>query len=158
VALVISANPELAGQVDIIEDIIEQTAVPKTTDQNCGDIPGTQVPNHTYGYGRVDALAAVEAAIALIPPPPSATHEESRLSVKVYPNPVDNQLFIETKNAVGEIQVQLFDINGKLIIERSWSAGYHSKTSLDLTGKLAGVYFYRIINGMEIRQGIVVKA
>ncbi len=158
VALVISANPELAGQVDLIEDIIEQTAVPKTTDQNCGDIPGTQVPNHTYGYGRVDALAAVEAAIALIPPPPpSATYEETRLSVDVYPNPVDNQLFIEIVNAVGEVQVQLFDTNGKLIIGRSWSVGNHSNTSLDLTEKLGGVYFYRIINGREIIQGKVVK-
>jgi serine protease AprX len=158
VALVISANPELAGQVDVIEDIIEQTAIPKTTDQNCGDIPGTQVPNHTYGFGRVDALAAVEAAIALIPPPPpSATNEETRLSVSVYPNPIDNQLFFEIKNALGEVQVQLLDINGKLIIARNWSVGNHSKMSLDLTGKLTGVYFYRIINGREIRQGKVVK-
>ena len=67
VALVISANPALAGQVDQIEDIIEQTAVRKTTNEMCGLDSPTQVPNNTYGWGRIDALAAVEAAIASRP-------------------------------------------------------------------------------------------
>jgi serine protease AprX len=62
VALMISANPILDGEVELIEDIIEQTAVPKTTDQQCGEVPGSEVPNNTYGYGRIDALAAVEMA------------------------------------------------------------------------------------------------
>jgi len=63
VALLISANPELAGEVDKIEDIIEQTAVPKTTAENCGSVIGTTIPNNTFGYGRIDALAAVNRAI-----------------------------------------------------------------------------------------------
>ncbi len=63
VALLISANPELAGEVDKIEDIIEQTAVPKTTIENCGSVLGTSIPNNTFGYGRIDALAAVNRAL-----------------------------------------------------------------------------------------------
>ena len=59
VALLISAHPELRGQVDTIEHIIESSAVPRTDSQSCGDIPGTDVPNNTYGWGRVDALAAL---------------------------------------------------------------------------------------------------
>jgi serine protease AprX len=69
VALLISANPELAGEVEKIEDIIEQTAVPKTTTENCGSIPGTTIPNNTFGYGRIDALAAVKMALPSIYPP-----------------------------------------------------------------------------------------
>jgi subtilisin family serine protease len=64
VALIISANPALAGNVDRIEDIIEQTAVRKTTTEACGGDTATQVPNNTYGWGRIDALAAVNLAIA----------------------------------------------------------------------------------------------
>jgi serine protease AprX len=64
VALIVSANPTLAGNVDRIEDIIEQTAVPKTTAEGCGLDSPTQVPNNTYGWGRINALAAVERAIA----------------------------------------------------------------------------------------------
>jgi serine protease AprX len=62
VALIISANPALAGDVDRIEDIIEQTAVRKTTTEACGGDSPTQVPNNTYGWGRIDALAAVQLA------------------------------------------------------------------------------------------------
>ncbi len=64
VALIISANPALAGNVDRIEDIIEQTAVRKTTTEMCGLDSPTQVPNNTYGWGRIDALAAVQQAVA----------------------------------------------------------------------------------------------
>lgn len=59
VALLLAADPELAGQVDEIEAIIRETAVPLTTVQECGGIPGDQIPNNTFGYGRIDALAAV---------------------------------------------------------------------------------------------------
>jgi subtilisin family serine protease len=59
VALLISADPLLRGNVDRLEDIIEQTAVRKTTNELCGGDSSTQVPNNTYGWGRIDALAAV---------------------------------------------------------------------------------------------------
>jgi subtilisin family serine protease len=59
VALLISAEPSLAGQVDQIEDIVEQTAFPRTTDQGCGGDGPTDVPNNVYGHGIVSASAAV---------------------------------------------------------------------------------------------------
>ena len=68
VALLISANPGLRGDVDELEDIIEQTAVKKTTNEGCGGDTATQVPNNTYGWGRIDALAAVQKAVALRSP------------------------------------------------------------------------------------------
>lgn len=58
VGLLVSAQPSLAGQVDAIEDLIEQTAVPKTTTQGCGGDSPTDVPNNVYGYGRIDAFNA----------------------------------------------------------------------------------------------------
>lgn len=62
VALLWSAAPHLIGDVDATEWIIEQTARPRTTSQTCGgDSPG-DVPNNVYGWGIVDALAAVEQA------------------------------------------------------------------------------------------------
>jgi subtilisin family serine protease len=59
VALLISANPALAGDVDAIETILQETAVPRTTSQGCGGDGPTDVPNNVYGYGRIDALAPI---------------------------------------------------------------------------------------------------
>lgn len=58
IALIFSAAPDLIGNPDAVETLFEQTAVPRTTTQTCGGIPGDQIPNNTYGFGRVDALNA----------------------------------------------------------------------------------------------------
>ena len=63
VALLISASPGLAGDVDIIEEIIEQTAVPLTSSQGCGGSGPTEVPNNVFGWGRIDALEAFNFAL-----------------------------------------------------------------------------------------------
>ncbi|GEM_PF-560949 len=65
VALLISAHPNLRGQVPQIETIIEQSALGISTNEGCGgDQPG-DVPNNTYGWGRIDALAAIGTIDAL---------------------------------------------------------------------------------------------
>ena len=63
VALILSARPDLAGQVDRIEEIVRTTCLPLTTADGCGGDTPDAVPNHTYGWGRIDALAAVTAAL-----------------------------------------------------------------------------------------------
>ena len=95
VALIISANPALRGEVDQIEDIIEATAVRKTTTEMCGLDSSTQVPNNTYGWGRIDALAAVELAASLRNHAPVAVDDATTVdqaaavSVDVLANDVD---------------------------------------------------------------------
>ncbi len=56
-ALMLSAAPYLKGRVEVLEELIRQTAVPKI-----GDCGGDR-PNNAVGWGRVDALAAVKAAL-----------------------------------------------------------------------------------------------
>lgn len=63
VALLWSAAPSLRGDVAATEAILRQTARPLTSSESCGDIPGSSRPNNTYGYGLVDALAAVNAVV-----------------------------------------------------------------------------------------------
>lgn len=58
VALLWSGVPELRGNVDATEALLEVTAVHLTSSQ-CGDGPA-DVPNNVFGYGRVDALAAFQ--------------------------------------------------------------------------------------------------
>lgn len=60
-ALVWSAAPSLVGNLAATENVITSTAVHLMTTQDCGgDLP-TSVPNNVFGWGRIDALAAVQA-------------------------------------------------------------------------------------------------
>ena len=61
VALLLNARPTLRGDVDAIEEALFSNALERTSSQDCGGVPGTNVPNNTYGYGRLDILAAVTA-------------------------------------------------------------------------------------------------
>jgi subtilisin family serine protease len=61
-ALLISAQPQLRGQIDWLEQIILGNAVPITTTQECGGT-ANQVPNNVYGWGRIDAYKAVSNVV-----------------------------------------------------------------------------------------------
>ncbi len=66
VALLWSAVPGLSRDIDATKNILQNTANPDVTlitPQTCGEIPSTEIPNNSFGYGRVDALAAVSSAI-----------------------------------------------------------------------------------------------
>jgi subtilisin family serine protease len=72
VALLLSADPFLLGDVDEIEEVLRETAFLPTGGDPlhqkqkdwCGGISPFLFPNHTFGAGRVDALAAVESRFA----------------------------------------------------------------------------------------------
>ena len=60
VALLLQARPELDGNVEAIERVLRETAVPIATAEDCGATAGL-VPNNVFGAGRIDAWAAVNS-------------------------------------------------------------------------------------------------
>ena len=64
VALLLSAQPALKGQVSAVEQNVQTAAVDLTSTQTCGGVPGTTIPNNTFGHGRVDAFEAVHTVSA----------------------------------------------------------------------------------------------
>jgi subtilisin family serine protease len=63
VALMWSANPALIGDIDRTEQILIQTAKPYAGGQPAGECFTGGTPNDAYGYGIVDAYAAVKMAL-----------------------------------------------------------------------------------------------
>ncbi len=63
VALLWSARPELVGNIERTAQLLTSTARPLTTTQSCGGVPGTAIPNNTYGHGVLDIYAALRAAL-----------------------------------------------------------------------------------------------
>ena len=62
VALMWNAAPCIARNYELTETIIQNTATGLTTTETCGGLSG--IPNNTTGYGLINALAAVQTAIA----------------------------------------------------------------------------------------------
>jgi len=70
VALIWAAQPGLRGKVALTEQLLRDEAVGIATVENCGGA-ANQIPNNTYGHGRIDALAAATATVAPNEPPVS---------------------------------------------------------------------------------------
>ncbi len=58
-ALLWSFNKNLIGNIDQTISIFEKSAEPKTTRENCGGIPGSHIPNNTYGSGLLNVEKAI---------------------------------------------------------------------------------------------------
>ena len=85
-ALLWSAVPAAAGDVDATLGALEQTAAHLTGDFVCGSLTGEEVPNHVYGWGRIDVEAAYETldpGVRVVPRPV----EDSRTPRLVPPRP-----------------------------------------------------------------------
>lgn len=139
VALLISAKPELAGQVEEIESLIEQTAKTMLSEQDCGEFDGSVVPNAVYGYGRVDVLRAVEEALGIS----NVGSPGENVQLKVYPNPSANAFNFTTERLNGaEAALRIFNLNGQVVHQSKWENGKTGQL-ITLNNQPAGIYIYK---------------
>jgi hypothetical protein len=137
IALMLEVNPELTpGE---IKTILQETA---REDSFTG-----ATPNNEWGYGKLDALAAVLEASGM-----SGTQTDMpSTQLKVYPNPAKNQVML---NVAGDTwSVSLFSLHGKVVREY----GVLRTQELDLTGLPSGVYLVRVQNGRQVLVSKVMK-
>jgi subtilisin family serine protease len=66
-ALLWNAAPYLIGEVELTEWVLRLNAQPAFTAQGCGGDTPSSRPNNAWGWGKVDALAAVSATFSLTP-------------------------------------------------------------------------------------------
>lgn len=152
VALLISAVPQLAGEVDTIEAILRRTAVPKFSSQDCSGISGLDYPNAVYGYGRIDVLAAVLEAQQVI----SRTNEFAATDVPfVSPNPVGDWLRISWKEANAWTLLEVWSMDGRLVCRQAVQQGNY--TELSVRQLSAGTYLYRFSSDRQSTTGKFVR-
>ncbi|MEM1318784.1 MAG: S8 family peptidase [Bacteroidota bacterium] len=152
VALMISANPDLAGQVELLEDILEQTVSIQHQPEDCGDL--TAIPNNTYGFGSLDALAAVEEALNLIT---STTEVPSANPWPIYPNPTRDQVYFDLPSTTSSAWLELFDATGKRLQVLQQPFNGQAPLSLSLKAYPAGLYFYRLQIGAQQWSGRLLR-
>jgi subtilisin family serine protease len=153
VALILSANPALAGEVDQIEMIIRESAVPRTAEESCGDVPGTSIPNNTYGYGSIDVMAAIQTA--LLSSEESAQWNEQ--AVQVFPNPAAERLHLRFEQWEGPCRLNLFNGIGQLIRSYQWEVLPSDIKTLELSGLTEGLFYYQLVGNRRSISGEFVK-
>lgn len=143
VALLLSAVPALAGEVDVIEDILEQSAVPKYSLQSCG-MDSLQYPNATFGYGRIDILSAVKMARAMFP---TATSEvESSFRIDISPNPANERLRVQVSPFESPYTLHAYASDGALIMSQELN---EEVIEFNIQHWNPGVYILHLNNGKQ---------
>ncbi len=144
VALVISANPELGGKVDEIQDILELTADQMTRQDSCGSFTAAEIPNFIYGHGRINALKAVEMAMNMTTEK-SLNRQEAELLFA--PNPVTNTMRISWDTSQDQAIAKITDINGiSYAIMKLQNNG-----QIDLSFLPSGIYILKLnLNGFPV--------
>ncbi len=127
VALIMQANPDLT--VDEIRNIITSTA---RNDEKTGPLVANDSADIRWGWGKIDALRAVNAAISHVG---IEQAESQRLPLHVYPNPATGRLTINT--GCGEpVTATVYGIDGRTVSRFQVS----QETSIDVSSWPKGVY------------------
>ncbi len=153
VALVIDAAPELAGDVDALETIVTESAVHLLSSQ-CGD--GSNSPNNVYGYGRIDAPAAIDQVMTGVGESPAEAPPASQRLLVAQPNPFNPRTVIHYRVPTrAGVSLRVYDTAGRLVCtladDVAVAAGRHQVVweGVDDAGRLvaSGVYCCRLQAG-----------
>lgn len=109
-ALTLSMQPELT--LAQLKNILFSTAE-KVGGYNYDSIGTYGAWSPELGYGRVNALEAVVQAFIFSPPTAVADRDLSENEFFIYPNPVQNQLFVKMNlPSTASVQISVFDVKG----------------------------------------------
>jgi len=150
VALLVEQDPNLTYEQ--VFEVLKNTAI---TD----DITG-EVPNNEFGYGRIDAYAALQSIITSVDDDNSVPVEFS-LSQN-YPNPFNPSTTINFSiPEQTNVSLKVYDVLGKEVAElvnKEMSTGFY-KVNFDASHLSSGIYFYRISAGsfMQTKKMMLVR-
>ncbi|TVQ78320.1 MAG: T9SS C-terminal target domain-containing protein [Flavobacteriales bacterium] len=133
VALMLQANPSMSW--NHARDIIKATA---RQDNQTGPIPSTG--HHRWGWGKLDAYAAVEMVLATV----GAKRFYGTDRISVYPNPADMEIYIDLSEATSVHRIEIIDAGGRVL--RTMENLSPAEQKLDVSQFKPGVYMLKTID------------
>jgi minor extracellular serine protease Vpr len=128
IALMLEADPNLTPAE--VRDILNQTA-------RSDAFTGT-TPNNAWGYGKLDAFAAVDAVVN----PASVSPGKNTLSVSITPNPFTDVFTVNLSESIpGPYEISVYDLSGKQILHTRTIEVQYEVSMTDLP---AGVYLTEV--------------
>ncbi len=112
------------------------SAIGVTVGSDSGDI--ICIPSNECGEGEA-SLLNVEVQIL------SITDNDFINAIKIYPNPANNNLFIELKNIQGNTSILIRDIQGKALLKTEIDSN-SAVTQIDISNLKTGIYLIQLTN------------
>ncbi|MCU0422447.1 MAG: S8 family peptidase [Bacteroidia bacterium] len=148
VALMLQVNPMLGP--DRIKQILFETAIK--------DNRTTANPDSSrWGYGKINAYGAIKRALLSTGKTTIVTNPE--LHLNIYPNPSQGKCNLALPASTKEIKVQVFDMSGRLVYQKSLSdSAPKQEYMLELTGLREGLYMiYVASEQFKVSQKLVIN-
>ncbi len=136
VALMLQANPNLTA--DQVREILKSTA---TVDQNTG-----VVPNNQYGYGKVNAFAAVQKALLYA----GINAYQIEKGINIFPNPAQEMLSFELPLLHEGASLSIMGMDGKTVKVMTGELISFDTYHLDIASLARGIYFIKFNNGGQL--------
>jgi serine protease AprX len=133
VALLLSAQPQLIGQVEEIENLFRCSARPYFSEQDCGPLRGNAHPNAVYGYGIIDVKAALDSAAL------RSLNSINPKTSTLFPNPSGGQVSLNLPSTSTDILLRIHDMQGRQVYQQKVLAGPRI-VPLELSHLPAGIY------------------
>lgn len=124
IALMLESSPNLTPAE--IKTTLQQTC---TQDENTGS-----VPNNTWGYGKINALLAIEKTLSV--------DENDIVSATVFPNPGNGKLSIVLEKNYSDVNLIVRNVFGQTLMNRKYTGT--TSFDIDLKGP-SGLYFLTIV-------------
>ena len=140
VALLISAAPQLAGNVDSLETILEMTADTIYTYRNdtCGGTTQDVFPNNMVGHGRINLWKA----LGLVRPDLTGVEQNFLSDIMIYPNPNNGILFIKSNDIKANCRLTIYNSLGQLCLSKE--VFFDNFYEMDLRQLNAGFYVLKL--------------
>lgn len=139
-ALILEANPALRGRPDLLREILIKSAIP-ILENPCDE---ARHPNPVYGYGRIDALGAVQLAREYYPT--SSSSRRPSFDIRMFPNPVREILHLRNQN-IESARIIIFNTQGQPM--NTYTLREKESREIEVSKYHPGIYFVQFTVGLD---------
>jgi hypothetical protein len=151
----VDINSELMLEISRLSDtltaIINGGTKPYLYLWSNGDTTDQIVPTE-YGEYTVTIIDSIGCSIIDTIEFTVSTTNISKLSVKIYPNPVNSIIYLDLPTAVTEGDISLYDLHGKRVLRAPITS-----SEIDVNGFISGTYLLRILTNDAVFMTKVIK-
>ena len=132
-ALMLQANPYLTAEQ--VKNILMETVYSDSYVERSGEI--------RFGKGKVDAYQAVIKALETTG---MSDYETNEFRFTLFPNPVSDLLYISIQADKDNINIELYDLQGRKLNQQIMSFGVNT---IDVSSLAPGYYFIKLSDGKK---------